>query len=274
MAADDTVLFELDEGVGIVTLNRPKRHNAVTWDMAEKLVERFRELQMNDEVKVIVLTGAGGRAFCAGGDIEWIGGEADRPIPGLSDKPIPRYQRKTPAGPFAEFTRMIVAVDKPVIAAIPGIAVGAGLAFALACDRRFADTTTRMAAIFVTRGLSPDSGITYFLPRIVGIPKALKMVETGEMLDAEAAKEAGLIDELVPEGEALSAALDYAKALANGASVAIDFGRRFIHKSLNSTLDEMLDYEAVASVVNIFTEDAQEGTKSFMEKRDPEFKGQ
>jgi 2-(1,2-epoxy-1,2-dihydrophenyl)acetyl-CoA isomerase len=272
MSAADHVLFREEEGVGIVTINRPDRLNAVTWELASDLVERFRELRNRDEIRVIVLTGAGG-AFCAGGDAEWLSGGGDRPIPGLSDKGVPRYQRKTPAGPFAEFTRMIVEVDKPVIAAISGVAVGAGLAYALACDRRIADTTARMSAIFVRRGFSPDCGLTYFLPRIAGLPMALHMVETGVMLDAQAAHEAGLIDELVEEGEALAAALRYANQVASGASVAIDLGRRFIHKSLTSTLDEMLDYEAVASTMTAATDDAREGTSSFLEKRKPEFKG-
>jgi 2-(1,2-epoxy-1,2-dihydrophenyl)acetyl-CoA isomerase len=168
---------------------------------------------------------------------------------------------------------MIVEVDKPVVAAIHGVAVGAGLAYALACDRRIADTTARMSAIFVRRGFSPDCGLTYFLPRIAGLSTALWMVETGAMLDAETAKQKGLIDELVPEGEALATARRYAHELARGPSVAVDLARRFIHKSLTSTLDEMLDYEAVASTMTAATEDAREGTRSFLEKRKPVFKG-
>lgn len=272
MASEEYVLFHVEDGIGVVTLNRPERLNAVTWEMASRLVDLFREVRLRDEVRVVVLTGAGG-AFCAGGDAEWLSGSSDRPIPGLSDRPLPRYQRKTPGGPFAEFTRMIVEVDKPVIAAISGVAVGAGLAYALAADRRIADTTARMSAIFVRRGFSPDCGLTYFLPRVVGLSTALMLAETGAMLDAEAARKAGLIDELVPEGEALAAALRYAKELAGGASVAIDLARRFIHKALTSNLDEMLDYEAVASTMTAATQDAREGTTSFLEKRRPEFKG-
>src|SRR5690606_21613309 len=127
----------------------------------------FRDLRFRDDVRVIVLTGAG-RAFCAGGDAEFLGGSGDRPLPGLSkaDRYLERSQRKTPAGPFAEFTKTIVEVEKPVIAAIHGAAVGAGLAYALACDRRFADRTTRMSVAMVRLGFAPDCGITYFLPRV------------------------------------------------------------------------------------------------------------
>jgi len=274
MASDQHVLFEVDEGVGIVTMNRPDRLNAVNWDMATHLVELFRSIRHRDEVRVLVLTGAG-RGFCSGGDAEWLSGSGDRVLPGLSDKSrvMPRYQRKTPAGPIAEFTRMIVEVEKPVIAAIGGPAMGAGLAFALACDRRIGDAKARMCAAMVRLGFSPDCGITYFLPRITSLSTALMMVETGRILDAEEAHKVGLLDELVPEGEALAAALRYARELAKGPSVAIDLARRCIYKSLTSTLDEILDYEAVAGTMSADTQDAREGTSAFIEKRKPVFKG-
>jgi 2-(1,2-epoxy-1,2-dihydrophenyl)acetyl-CoA isomerase len=267
------VLFEEQDGVGVVTLNRPDRLNAINWEMATRLIELFREIRQRDEVRSIVLTGAGGRAFCAGGDVEWLSGSTDRPIPGLSDLPVPRFQRKTPGGPFAEFIRTMIEVDKPVIAAISGVAVGAGLSMALACDRRFADAKSRFSAIFVKRGLGADIGITWFLPRIVGLSRALQMVETGMMLDAATAKEFGIVDELVDEGGALDAAMDYARELARGASVAIDINRRLVYKSLTSTLEEMLDYDAIAATLTAMTADAKEGTTAFMEKREAQFKG-
>jgi len=274
MTSDQYVLFEVQDGVGIVTLNRPERLNAINWEMATELIDLFRDLRLRDEVRTVVLTGAGDRAFCAGGDVEWLSGTTDRPIPGLSDLPVPRHQRKTPGGPFAEFMRMIMDVDKPVIAAISGVAVGAGLSFALACDRRFADTKSRFSAIFVKRGLGADIGVTWFLPRIVGLSMALQMVETGMMLDAQTAKQAGIVDELVEEGKALPAALDYAKTLAKGASVAVDINRRLVYKSLTSTLEEMLDYDAIAATLTAATLDAKEGTQAFMEKREAQFRGQ
>ena len=187
--------------------------------------------------------------------------------------PLERYQRKTPAGPVGEFTQMIVAVEKPVIAAISGPVMGAGLAFALACDRRIADTTTRMCAAMVRLGFAPDCGITWLLPRITRLSTALMMVETGRILEAEECHREGLIDELVEPGQALPKAMEYAKRLAAGPSVAIDLARRFIHKALTSTLEEMIDYEAVAATMSSHTQDAKEGTRAFQEKRKPKFEG-
>ncbi len=272
MGSEDGFLFNVEDGVGVVTLNRPDRLNAVTWDMANGLVELFRELRLRDEVRTLILTGAG-RGFCSGGDAEWLSGSAERGMPGLSDVPLDRYQRKTPAGPVGEFTRMIVEVEKPVIAALSGPVMGAGLAFALARDRRIADKSTRMCAAMVRLGFAPDCGITYFLPRITSLSTALMLVETGRILEAEEAHKEGLIDELVEPGEALPAAMRYAKELARGPSVAIDLARRFIHKSLTSNLDEMLDYEAVAATMSAHTQDAKEGTAAFVEKRKPKFQG-
>ncbi|MBW2404317.1 MAG: enoyl-CoA hydratase/isomerase family protein [Deltaproteobacteria bacterium] len=270
----DFVLLRIEDGVGILTLNRPDKLNAVSWERAEELARTLVELRENDEVRVIVLTGAG-RAFCAGGDVDFISGDGDRPMPGTSDpsRPIPRSQRKTPGGPFVDVVRQIVAVDKPVIAAIHGAAVGAGLGYAMACDRRFGDTTTKMSAIFTNVGVSPDCGVSYFLPRLVGFSNAMMLVETAKILNAEEAKEIGLLDELVPEGTDLEAAMAYAKTLASRASVAVDMARRLIHMSQVCTLEEMLDYEAIAGVSVAGSLDAKEGATAFLEKRKPVYKG-
>ncbi|MBP6104954.1 MAG: enoyl-CoA hydratase/isomerase family protein [Steroidobacteraceae bacterium] len=269
-----TLRYAIADNVGIITLNRPEKLNAASWQLAEELSGLLYRLRFDDSVRALVLTGAG-RAFCAGGDVDFLSGEGEHAMPGTSDasRPIPRWQRKTPGGYFFEVVRQLVAVDKPVIGAIHGHAVGAGLAYALACDRRFGDTTTKMSAIFTNIGVAPDCGLTYFLPRVVGLSNALMMVETAKMFKAEECLALGLIDELVPEGTSLAAAIEYAKTIAQKASTAVDMARRLIHMSLQHNLEQMLDFEGHYGVAVASTADAKEGTMAFLEKRKPLFRG-
>ncbi|MBV2235403.1 MAG: enoyl-CoA hydratase/isomerase family protein [Sterolibacterium sp.] len=275
MTADYKYLtFRTEDNVGIITLNRPDKLNAISWELAEELAALLLKLRFDDGVRTLLLTGEG-RAFCAGGDVDFLSGEGDRPMPGTSsaERPIPRTQRKSPGGPFFEVARQLLLVDKPIIAAIHGHAVGAGLAYALACDRRFADSTTKMAAIFTNVGVAPDCGMSYFLPRIVGIPTALMMVETAKVFKAEECKELGLIDELVPEGKDFETAFEYARMLASRASVAVDAARRLIYMSQHMTLDQLLEMEGTLGVCVAGSADAKEGTMAFMEKRKPVYRG-
>lgn len=271
---EDMLLFRIEDGVGIITLNRPHKLNAISWDLAEELSRLLYRLRDDDAVRVVLLHGAG-RAFCAGGDLEFISGDSERPMPGTSDpsRPMPRSQRKTPGGPFVDVVRQIVALDKPVIAAIHGAAVGAGLGYAMACDRRFGDTTTRMSAIFTNVGVSPDCGVSWFLPRLVGLSNALMLVETAKILDAEESRAIGLLDELVPEGKAFEAALDYARMIAARASVAVDMARRLIYRGQTTTLEDILDYEAAVGTMVASAFDAREGASAFLERRKPVFRG-
>lgn len=266
--------FRIEDNVGIITLDRPDKLNALSWELVEELAALLRRLRYVDEVRCILLHGAG-RSFCAGGDVDWIAGDSDRPMPGTSDpsRPIPRSQRMTPGGPFMDVTRQMVAVDKPIVAALHGHAVGAGLAYAMVCDRRFADTTTKMSAIFTNVGVAPDCGLSWFLPRIVGLPTALMMVESGRTFGAEECKALGLVDELVPAGESFAAAFEYARTLASRASVAVCMARRMVLMGQTATLEQILDYEGIAGVIVASTLDAKEGTQSFLERRKPAYRG-
>lgn len=268
MTEDNRIRFDIDEGVGIVTLNRTDRLNAIDWEMARRLAALLTEIRYRDEVRAVLLRGEG-RSFCAGGDLGWVD-EGSL----LGERRVPRFQRKNPFGPFADVTRAIIGVDKPVISALQGHVVGVGLVYALATDRRFADETTRVSAIFVKRGVVPECGMSFFLPRIVGVSMALKMMTTGAWLNAQEAKEAGIIDELYPAGEALPAALSYAKELARGASTAVEMARRMVYKGLTSDLEGALDFETMASVIASNTNDAKEGIKAFLEKREANFTGE
>jgi 2-(1,2-epoxy-1,2-dihydrophenyl)acetyl-CoA isomerase len=264
---NDNVLLDLTDGVATLTLNRPDRLNAVDWGTAIRLIDLLRELKQRDDARAIVLTG-NGRSFCAGGDLAWVDSDSL-----MSERIVPRDQRKNAFGPFAGITQAIVEVDKPVIAALHGHVAGVGLVYAMACDRRFADETVRASAIFVKRGMAPECGLSYFLPRLVGVPEALRLVTTGAWVEAEEAKRIGLVDELVPKGEALAAAQKYAAELARGPSIAVDLARRNIYRALNATLQETFDYELLASSIASNSEDAKEGVQAFLDKREADFKG-
>jgi 2-(1,2-epoxy-1,2-dihydrophenyl)acetyl-CoA isomerase len=263
----DNVLLDHTDGVATLTLNRPDRLNAVDWDTAVRLIDLLQEMRSRDDVRAIVLTGTG-RSFCAGGDLVWV--ESDSL---MSERTVPRDQRKNAFGPFAGVTQALVEVDKPVIAALHGHVAGVGLVYAMACDRRFADESMRASAIFVKRGMAPECGMSYFLPRLVGVPEALRLVTTGAWVEAEEAKRIGLVDEVTPKGDALGAAQAYAAELARGASIAVDLARRNIYRALNATLRETFDYELLASSIASASEDAKEGVQAFLDKRDAEFKG-
>ena len=257
----DEVLFERQDAVALLTLNAPGRLNAVSAGMAARIVDLLAEARRDDGIRALVLTGSG-RAFCAGAHL----GRHETRVAG-------RDERKMSVGIFSAVTRAIVEVDKPVIAAVHGPAVGAGLSYAMACDRRIGDASARLSAVFVKRGLHPDCGASFFLPRLVGLPRALRMVTTGEMLDAAAAKEAGLLDELVADGETVNAALAYARELAAGPSVALELARRAIYLSLSSTLEQMLYFEGFAAGVAGQSADRAEGIQAFLERRAPRFIG-
>lgn len=261
-ATTDEILFEVQGHIGLITLNAPDRLNAISAGMAQQIVDLLADARRRDEIRALVLTGAG-RAFCAGAHL----GRNEAAATG-------RESRKFPVRAFAALTRAIVDVDKPVIAAVHGPAVGAGLSYAMACDRRIGDPTTRMSAIFIKRGLHPDCGASFFLPRLVGLPRALQMVSTGEMLDAQAAQAAGLLDEIVAPGETVAAALAYAGQLASGPSVALELARRSIYLSLSSTLDQALYYEGFATSAVGQTADHAEGIAAFLERRPPRFRGE
>ena len=264
---DENVLLDLNDGVATLTLNRPDRLNAVDWDTAVRLIDLLRDMRQRDDVRAIVLTGAG-RSFCAGGDLAWVDSDSL-----MSERGVPRDQRKNAFGPFAGITEAIIEVDKPIVAALHGHVVGVGLVYALACDRRFADETIRASAIFVKRGMAPECGLSYFLPRLVGVPNALRLVTTGAWVEAEEARQIGLVDELTPKAGALAAAQEYARELARGPSIAMDLARRNIYRALDATLHETFDYELLASSIASNSDDAKEGVKAFLEKREPEFRG-
>ncbi len=264
MMSDDQIIVEAERGIVVVTLNRPEQLNAFTTEMYHNFCNILDSLNKDDSVKAIIITGAG-RGFCSGSDVS-------KRLRGHLEKTLEesRFERLKQVGSMVldmdEF-------DKPIIAAINGVAAGAGLSVALASHIRLASEKARFGAVWVNVGLIPDLGATYYLPRIVGLDKAFDLSLTGRIIDAKEALEIGLVTKVVPHGELIPEAKKLAAKIATGPAVAVELIVRGLKRSLNNDLRTQLDYESYAQNVCRCTHDHKEGVRAFLEKRKPRFKG-
>lgn len=258
------LLYEKSDGIATITLNRPQALNALSGPMMDSLIEALNASDRDDEVNVIVITGAG-RAFCAGGDVKAMG---DRGEPTLEDI-IKSFRYGIHRIPLT-----VKKIDKPLIAMVNGAAVGAGLDFTLMCDIRIASEKAKFGEVFVKVGLAPGDGGTYFLPRIVGIAKALELTWTGDIIDAHEAQRIGMVTKVVPHDNLKEETMAFAQRIASGPSMAIRMAKRSIYEGLVSNdLEATLEKLAHIQDVLMRSEDHKEGIKAFVEKRPPEFKG-
>jgi enoyl-CoA hydratase/carnithine racemase len=259
-----SLLYECDPdtGVAILTLNRPDRLNALTFEVYDELRRAFRELSEDADVRVVVITGAG-RGFCSGGDVEdIIGALFERDFKGL-----------------LEFTRMtcdlVLAIRRcrrPVIAALNGTVAGAGAVIATACDLRVGAEPAKIAYLFTRVGLSgADMGAAWMLPRIVGMAKAAELLMTGDFISAEEAGKIGLYNRVVPEGSALVAATELAEKLAKGPSFALEITKDALNREASMDLAGALEAEAQIQAALMLHPDFRESYEAFIGKRDPEF---
>ena len=258
------LLYEVKDGIATLTLNRPERLNALGDTLREDLQDAVTRAAEDAEVRVLIVTGAG-KGFCSGGDVKAMNerreSRAERP---LTEKVAPGRDQTVLA---------LRNAPKPVIAAVNGAAAGAGMNLALCCDIRLASTAAKFAQAFVRRGLHPDWGGTYFLPRVVGAAKACELIFTGEVIDAQEALRLGIVSALYPPEELMPAALALARKIADGPPVAIRLAKRAIYHSLECDLRQALEFETYAQNICYETEDAAEGIRAFVEKRPPSFKG-
>lgn len=259
----EEVIFKREGAVELMTLNRPERLNALTFSMVQKLFEEFKELQFDDDVRAVVITGEG-KAFCSGADLTGAGGREDTATPPGMRSTTQVYSRMISA---------MWALEKPIIGAINGDAAGAGCNFALACDVLMASEEARFIQVFVRRGLVADCGGTHFLPRLVGLGRAKELMFTGEPLPADRALELGVVTKVVPRKKLLGEAMDMAGSLANGPTRAIGMIKTMLNKSFESDLLTSLEREASLQGIAVGTSDVAEGITAFLEKRKPEFKG-
>ncbi len=250
------------EGVRTITLNRPERLNAVNPALAAELPLAVADAARDDAVRVVVITGAG-RGFCAGLDLSDRG---DGRAEGLSDRLDPYYW-------VGRWVQAITQCEKPVIAAVNGAAAGAGFGLALACDLRLISAGARCTAGYVRRGLSPDAGVTWFLPRLIGHARAMDIVLTGRDLTATEAERIGLATAVVPDESFAAEIAVYAARVAAGPPLAMALSKRLMLASPTATLDAQLREELTHIKTCFASADVREAMGAFMEKRAPVFRG-
>ena len=254
------VIYEKSEGIAIITINRPDALNALNAETIDEILQCLEDIAKDDNVRAVILTGAGPKAFCAGADIKAMKG-----MTALDARKLSQMGYK--------LCKAIENLEKPVIAAINGYALGGGLEVAMACDLRIASEKARMGQTEINIGLIPGWGGTQRLPRLVGKTLAKEMVFTGKMIDAQTAYQRGLVNEVVPPEQLMDAAKEMAKELASKAPVALKLSKMLINHGLETDLDTALVLEREAFGVVASTEDLQEGVSAFLEKRKPVFKG-
>jgi enoyl-CoA hydratase/carnithine racemase len=254
--------YEVAERVATITLNRPDKLNAFTRPMLAAWADALTEAQKDDAVHVVVVTGAG-RAFCAGGDV----GRMGEAKPGALELKNELWEQ------VHRIPRALEAMDKPVLAMVNGVAVGAGMGMCLMCDVRVASDQARFATGYVGVGLVPGDGDTYFLPRLVGSAKALELFWTGEFIDAAEALRLGIVNRVVPAGELSSATYELARRIAAGPQIAIRMIKRLVYQSARLDLRTHLDLVSSHMSITRQTADHAEGVAAFKEKRAPRFQG-
>ena len=260
----DQIEVRRNGGVVTVTLNRPDKLNAMTGVMSDELLDAFTSAREDDEVRAVVVTGAG-RGFCAGQDLtEFESAYRSGERPDIREHLERSYHRLIP---------VVVSTPKPVIAAVNGVAAGAGVSLAAACDIRIAAEEGRFTQAFVKIGLIPDSGGTWLLPRIVGHARALELSITGEVIDAATALDIGLVNRVVPADALVKEVSGLAARLAAMPTAAIGETKALLREAAGLHLEAALEAEAQAQARMGQTDDHLEGVMAFAEKRDPHFRG-
>jgi len=266
----ECIIYEKKDHIATITLNRPERLNAMNPQMMKELEEVFYSVEEDDETRVVVITGAG-RGFCAGADIQ-----------GTFQAGIDRREKRE-EGESVDITRRflkgsnaaLARIGKPLIASINGLAIGAGFTnMALLCDIRIASEAARISLPFAKFGIAPTTaGASYYLPRLIGIAKALELVFTGKTIDAREAKEIGLVNEVVPADELAKVTYEMASTIAKLPPLSMRVSKRLLYQGMNTDIAPMLQHEAYALNYLTQTEDHKEAVKAFTEKREPVYKG-
>lgn len=262
MISPKSFLYTVEGGVASLTLNRPDRLNALTFEVYRELTDTFAALRNETGVRVVVITGAG-RAFCSGGDVHDIIGELfNRDMEGLLE-----FTRMT-----CELIKNIRTLPQPVIAKLNGTTAGAGACIALAADIRIASEAAKVAFLFVKVGLSgADMGAAYLLPRVVGLAKATELLYTGDFISAQEAERIGLYNRVVAADQLDKACNEFAQRLAAGPAFALAKTKEMLNRELDMNLEKALECEAQAQAICMQHPDYREAYDAFVAKRDPKF---
>ena len=264
------ILVARDGGVLTLTLNRPDAHNAITPDQRNFLADEFARASEDLAVRAVIFT-ATGRGFCTGADLRVVRPEQVRP-PGAPDRAIVEVARGIKTG-AQKLIAAILDCEKPVIAAVNGTAAGMGVHMAVACDLVIAAEGARFIEVFVRRGLVPDAGGVYLLPRLIGPQKAKELMFFGDDVSAADAAAMGLVNRVVPPDELMPAARAWAERLAAQPTKSLTMSKLLVNRSLETSRQTMFEMEAWAQEILMAGEDANEGVNAFKERRDPDWKG-
>ena len=264
----EAILYDVEDGVATITLNKPERLNAFDDQMLTEWHQAIVQADQDRAVRAVIITGAG-RGFCSGMNVAAEAGGSGV----LRTEATVSTRRHSLRDRVHPIPRALIQMEKPYIAAINGAAAGAGMDMASMADVRFAASTARMGMTYVRMGLIPGDGGTYTLPRIVGTQKALDLIWTGKLITAQEALEMGYLLAVYEPDELLPRVKEYAKQIARGPATAIQLAKKLVYRSANLPFDEHLDMAQMAMFIAQSTEDAREGPKAFMEKREPQFKG-
>jgi enoyl-CoA hydratase/carnithine racemase len=263
----ETVLYATADGIATVTLNRPDKLNAFNATMGREIVAAFRQADQDREVRAIILTGAGDRAFCAGADI---GGFADD-IKGREAQAT-RPSVRANGQEMLAFPNLVRTMSKPAIAAINGYALGIGITMALPCDIRIMGETAKVGFVFARVGLMAELGSTYFLPRLIGSSRAAEMMLTGRQYTAPECLAMGLVSAVAPAGSLMERAREIAGAISDGSPLSIEMLRRAIFQGFDGTLEHAMEFENFALERCARSAEHKEYVSAFLEKRKPNLK--
>ena len=259
----ETLILERRGHVGVLTLNRPERLNAINRVMMGEMTAAVAQVRDDDEIRALVVTGAG-KGFCAGADLMGAG----QAVAGDAPPAQSQFDRLDEMGWVGRWAMMWSTLDKPVIGAINGVCAGAGMSTALACDVRIGCEASRFKSVFIERSLSPDSGLSFFLPRIVGYAAAADIIFTSRAVEADEALRLGLLNRMVPAAELLEAAVAYENEMTRWPPVALRVSKRVLQHSVEAGLEASLRYESAGlGYARRAPNDVKESRASFLEKR-------